>query len=589
MNRMMSEDEPEGIFWRYFGRTWGMLAALASMYRSRSWLAILPLGFLAFSLLGLPLVAGIVGQYWPRPDRLVNFYTGLAEQETRDFLAAEKQRTDSKQPPSAPPPSAAAAPSASASAAASTETKEAANETGEASSDAAKPEGTGEKAEPTTAERPLGLEEIRTSVYGELLYRRLLQLQDDAPGVKMMLAMKLARQGELGQARELIGELAPAEGGGYPPGHNWLAVDLLTRDVPLSEEERQTLKVHLAEADKWEGTGPAVRAAYAQVLANGGEGAKAIEVLERAVKQDPSLRVMLTAVAANEGDKLTAEDAGTRAEVELLKKVEANQATANDYLQLAQLMFIREDAKKCLEYVERGLALKPEQPQVFLRLGSNAFLVQFRQSVETATEGSQWNLELLDSALKADPTNPALSSELARVIGFGVELPEEIDRKLKDYLASGKATALLHFMIAERGIRAGQLPEALTHLEIAHQLAPGSPVIMNNLAVVQMMVDNTQLERSLQLIDDCLRIGGLDVEFVDSKGQILLLGGKPLEAIAPLEKVLELAPERIDTRTSLVDAYRKVGMEDMAKLQEEKLAALKKEQAEKAAAPKKDD
>ncbi|MFN9753479.1 MAG: hypothetical protein ACK57U_19065, partial [Planctomycetota bacterium] len=62
-----------------------------------------------------------------------------------------------------------------------------------------------------------------------------------------------------------------------------------------------------------------------------------------------------------------------------------------------------------------------------------------------------------------------------------------------------------------------------------------------------------------------------------------------VEAIAPLEKVLELAPERIDTRTSLVDAYRKVGMEDMAKLQEEKLAALKKEQAEKAAAPKKDD
>ncbi|MFN9878973.1 MAG: hypothetical protein ACK557_10890, partial [Planctomycetota bacterium] len=93
MNRMMSEDEPEGIFWRYFGRTWGMLAALASMYSSRSWLAILPLGFLAFSLLGLPLVAGIVGQYWPRPDRLVNFYTGLAEQETRDFLAAEQQRT----------------------------------------------------------------------------------------------------------------------------------------------------------------------------------------------------------------------------------------------------------------------------------------------------------------------------------------------------------------------------------------------------------------------------------------------------------------------------------------------------------------
>jgi tetratricopeptide (TPR) repeat protein len=586
MNRMISEDEPAGLFWQYFGRAWGTLAALASMYRSRAWLAILPLGLLAFALLGLPLVAGIVGQYWPRPERLVNFYTGLAEQETRDFLAAEKQRTDAKAAPAAAPPVAEPAPETTDKPAEEVAASSAAAKSEGAAGDAAS--GTGAESDPVAKERPLGLEDIRTSVYGELLYRRLLQLQDDAPGVKMMLAMKLARQGELSQARELIGELAPAGGGGYPPGHNWLAIDLLSRDVPLSEEERKTLQVHLAEADKWEGTGPAVRAAYAQVLASSGEGSKAIEVLERAVKQDPSLRVMLTAVAANAGDQLTAADAGTRAEAELLKKVEANQATANDYLQLAQLMFIREDSKKCLEYVERGLALKPEQPQAFLRLGSNAFLVQFRQSVEAATEGSQWNLELLDAALKADPTNPALSSELARVIGFGVELPEEIDRKLKDYLASGKATALLHFMIAERGIRAGQLPDALTHLEIAHQLAPGSPVIMNNLAVVQMMVDNTQLERSLQLIDECLRIGGLDVEFVDSKGQILLLGGKPLEAIAPLEKVIELAPERNDTRTSLVEAYRKVGMEDMAKLQEEKLAALRKAVAEKNAA-KKDD
>lgn len=342
----------------------------------------------------------------------------------------------------------------------------------------------------------------------------------------------------------------------------------------------------MAKADRWEGTGPAVRAAYAQMLVKRGEGAKAVEVLERAVKQDPSLRVMLTAIASGEGDRLKAEEAGTLAEVELLKRVEAKSATAEDYFNLAQLMLIREEPQRCIEYVESGLATKPENPQIFRRLGSNAYLFQFRKSVATAEDGSEMNLELLDAALKADPTNPALSEELARAISYGVQLPEEFDLRLKEYLVSGKATALLHFMIAERGIRGGKLAEALSHLEIANRLAPGSPVIMNNLAVVGMMVDSTQLDRSLSLIDECLRIGGANVEFIDSRGQILLLGGKPLEAIAPLERVIELAPDRLDTRTSLVDAYRRAGLEDMAKLQEEKLVEVRKKLAEAEAAGK---
>jgi tetratricopeptide (TPR) repeat protein len=560
MSNRLPDEESVGMGWAIGGRIWGSLSVLGSMYASRFWLTILPLGVLAFLLVGLPLTAAIVGQFWPGPKRLESFYSGKAEKEKQDFLAEEESRLKKQAAAEAVPSEGVVAEG----------DKQAA---GEASS----------KSESLT-----GLDEIRTSAYGELLYRRLLQLEEDAPSVKMLLALKLAREGRTGQARELIAELAPLEGVGFPPAYNWLSIEMLSRTEPLTEEELKNLEVYLREAERWEGTGPSVRAAYAQLLVNRGEGARAVEVLEKAVEQDPGLRVLLTAVAADQGNKEKAAESGAIAEEGYLERIEANKATADDYLRLAQLMFIREDPKKCLEYVERGLALGPEQPQLFRRLGSNAFLMQFRQSVNAAADGSQWNLELLDLALKSDPTNPELSAELARAINFGVTLPEEMDLKLKEYLVSGKATALLHFVIAERGIRGGNFPDALKHLEIAHQLAPGSPAIMNNLAVVQMMVDKTQLERSLRLIDECLRIGGPNVEFIDSKGQILLMGGKVVEAIAMLESVIEMAPERIDTRTSLVDAYRKAGMEDMAKLQEEKLAAVKKEQAEKEAA-KKDD
>jgi tetratricopeptide (TPR) repeat protein len=563
MSESMSENESDDSAFGLFGRVWGTLSVLGSMYASRFWLAILPLGLVAFLLIGLPLVAAIVGQFWPGPKRLESYYSGQAEKEKRDFLDAEAERLRKER-------------------AAANQTADG-NGAVKTTADGAADVVTSEKSEEAATE---SLDEIRTSTYGELLYQRLLQLKQDAPSVKMLLALKLAREGKLGQARELVAELAPIEGGGYAPAHNWLAVDLLARESPLNEEEQKTLVAHLEESDRWPGTTSNVRAAYAQLLVSRGEGAKAIEVLERAVKQDPDLHVMLTAVAADVGEKEKAEESGLIAEENLRERVEANSGTAEDYFNLAQLMLIREEPLKCLEYVEKGLALKPENPQLFRRLGSNALLAEFRKSLKDATDGTQWKLDLLDAALKADPTNPELSTELSRVISFGVELPEEIEQQLKGYLASGKATALLHFVISQRDILGGKLPDALKHLEIANQLAPGSPVIMNNLAVVQMMVDNTQMERSLGLIDECFRIGGPAVEFIDSRGQILLMGGKPMEAIAPLERAIEMAPDRIDTRTSLVDAYRKLGMEDMAKLQEEKLAALKKEQAEKEAAKK---
>lgn len=535
MNSNLIDDDLEESGWGIRDTIGGALAALLSMYGSRFWLAILPLGLVTLLVLGLPLVAGVVGQFWPRPGRLVSVYKGLAEKESRDFLGAQ--------------------------------------------SPGSTVEGDQSDAE-SGLESELVSDQLGTSAFGELLSRRLLQLEDETPSVQMTLALKLAHAGELAQARLMLAEVAPPEGGGYPPGHAWLAMDLLERESQLSADEQQELAVHLAEAERWTGTGPTILAAYARMLVKRGEGKQAVVVLERAVKQDPSLRVLLTAIPSKEGDQLRAEESGMLAEADLLQRIEAGEATGDDFFNLAQLMLIRQEPQRCLEYVERGLATKPANPQLYRRLGSNALLFQFQQSAKAASTGGQLNLELLDAALKADPSNPALSGELARALSYGVQLPEESDRQLNEYLASGKATALLHFIIAERAIAAGKLSEALKHLEIANQLAPGSPVIMNNLAVILMLVDKNQLERSLELIEECLQTSGLDAEFLDSKGQILLLGGKPLQAIAMLEQAIELAPERLDTRTNLIEAYRQAGLDELAALQAEKREALRRSQAE---------
>ena len=64
------------------------------------------------------------------------------------------------------------------------------------------------------------------------------------------------------------------------------------------------------------------------------------------------------------------------------------------------------------------------------------------------------------------------------------------------------------------------------------------------------------------------------------------MGEKPREAIAMLERALAIAPNRLDTRTSLVDAYRKLGLDEMAQLQEKKLEEIRKSIAEEKASQK---
>lgn len=506
----------------WWQNTTAMLSTIGSLSGSRFWLLAYMLSGLLFVVAGIPLVAGIAGQFYPLPKMLASYYGGLAENEKRmmeDKAAAEKQ---------------------------------------------------------SAATEPAGLfRDQQMSPFGSLLYRRVLQVQKRSKEARYMLALAVARENKVAQARQQMQSLASDVKGGYPQASAWLAADMLGRMNELTETDRPELMKHLEEADKWEDCNPGLRAAYAELLAGQGETAKAIPVLERAAKQDPKLRVMLTALAKQAGmDEKAAEVSGAT-EDDLEERVNAETPNPEDIIQLASLMLVKGETQRCRELVDKGLRLDPGNATM-RRLASNSLLVDFRKTVNEKADGLELNLDLLDAALKADPSNPELSVDLARAINLGIKLPPEMNEKLETYLASGRASGLLHLMFANQKIIKGDINGAIPHLEIADRLAPKSPVIMNNLALALALTDRSQLERAFGLITEAIKVAGEQMDLVDTQGQINLIAGRAVEAIACFEKVLAVNPNSVETRKMLAEAYKLAGMESLAQKQQEVIESLQK-------------
>jgi hypothetical protein len=103
-----------------------------------------------------------------------------------------------------------------------------------------------ETSNDTNAEdvKPALMAEEKSSSYSDMLYRRLLHLNDQNARTRYVVAMQMVRSKRISQARQLMEEIAAPDGTGYGPAHAWLAIDLLNRQ-PLSKDEQAKLMRHL--------------------------------------------------------------------------------------------------------------------------------------------------------------------------------------------------------------------------------------------------------------------------------------------------------------------------------------------------------
>lgn len=419
------------------------------------------------------------------------------------------------------------------------------------------------------------IDQEKTSAYSDMLYRRLMQLDDQDARTRYMVGLQLVHSGRISQARQLMQEISPPGQRGFAPAHAWLAIDLLTRrpreqdgvGSSLTQTEQDDLMEHLREAVSGDKVSTALLSLYADLLLRQGQQTEAIAILSRAAQQDPSLRGRLAMVAKGKNRKLADESAADAIKA-LQATIDSGKPTPETYLELVALQLSSEQYKVAFDTAREGLTTVARDNDRLKLLSSEALRLMYRQSIHKSDKGVELNLSLLDAAIKEYPANPSLSAEIAMLADMGVEASPSLRSAMEEQLANGQATALAHLLLANQELRGGQLSKAIPHLEISLKQAPNQPVALNNLALALSLTNAGQTERAEQLIDRAIAIVPNNAEFYDTQGEIRLIAGRPLDAVASLERAIGINPSREHTHQLMVKAYRAAGLEEMAVVHE---------------------
>ncbi len=169
--------------------------------------------------------------------------------------------------------------------------------------------------------------------------------------------------------------------------------------------------------------------------------------------------------------------------------------------------------------------------------------------------------------MAVDPFNPEIGEQVAAMMQKNVTLNENFQNALRKQLAEGKASTITHLLLASIAVKEQKFDEAKQHLATAYALNPVASVVLNNYAMIMTMVNPPDLTRARELIEEAVKRDPLNSEVLDSQGRIFLLMNEVPKAIACFEKALGIAPDRIDTREVLIDAYLKNNLPEMAEAQ----------------------
>ena len=129
-----------------------------------------------------------------------------------------------------------------------------------------------------------------------------------------------------------------------------------------------------------------------------------------------------------------------------------------------------------------------------------------------------------------------------------------LEAALQRALDDGIAPGLVHFILGTRSLSAGDMSQAILHLEVAAQLDVDVPETLNNLAWALAQSDEPELKRALALVERALQQKKRP-EFFGTRGFILKEMGQRYAAIASFELSLPGHPDKEFVKKHLRELY----------------------------------
>jgi len=181
-------------------------------------------------------------------------------------------------------------------------------------------------------------------------------------------------------------------------------------------------------------------------------------------------------------------------------------------------------------------------------------------------------LRIVQLGLQHAPANQDLLKALASLSGLRGAEGDTARQAVNQLLAAGENVALLHFCLGGLAWQQGDLEKTRFHFDAAYASAPQAPDIANNLAAVLANGEKPDLARALAIIQPLVERFPNHPYYRDTRGQILLRLGRDREAVQDLEFSLAKLDDPRPTHKALAQAYRKLGISDLAEEHERRAA-----------------
>ncbi|HUP78336.1 MAG TPA: tetratricopeptide repeat protein, partial [Pirellula sp.] len=428
-----------------------------------------------------------------------------------------------------------------------------------------------EPVEPAMHDEPLK----RMTDRIDMLYRRVLQLNQNNAFAKFYVANQMTRYGSRGSARQIMESLAPADRNGFQQAHAWLAADLIERGQKGESIDVGILKQHLKRATASEEVSPGLLLVYSQLLQQENKIAESQEYLKRAAKFDPKLLLTSVAIYNQNGQANQAKATADLLVERVSLKDKKGDVAEDSVILVAQAYALTNRIDTAVEVLQSGLSQVPQSPKL-LRALSDAFRYKFRSSFARSGINVRVNLEFLNAAIALDPTNIAIQEDLNALKQLGIGSTDSSVQGLRLQIATLGTSFVARLILAESSVRRGDLASAINDYEVVLAELPQMTLALNNLAMLHAQSVPPKFDESLKLIDRAIEISPTVSEFHDSRGDILVLLKRREDAVTSYLQSLESTPQRVQTREKLISLYEELSLADQAQVQRDKLEEIQK-------------
>jgi tetratricopeptide (TPR) repeat protein len=418
----------------------------------------------------------------------------------------------------------------------------------------------------------------------DLMLSRILQLGDGNIPSRFYVAQQNIAIGRVDVARGIISQIAPDNRPGLAEAHEWMAKDILSRAARGEQVSEEVLRHHLQNSlERFDlNFEPALYEIYASMLDREKRFNEAARLLTKAGEISPVYQLKVVDYLTKK--KLTNQAKG-QADL-LVSKVENAVANPNSKPEdIARDVVLAASAYSMTNRIDESLVfLEKHPPNQFnmadwRRLYSENFREKFRKSLVRSDGRMQVNLNFLSAAIRSDPTNVAVQSEIQVLDEVGIASTPEQRKALINLIAQQGSSLVPKIVLANSALAEGKIDEAITYYELILAEVPEFTIALNNLAKVLSKKTPPEIDKARQLIDKAISITPNIAECRDTKGDIEAQAGNNDSAVTEYLKALELAPARLTTREKLIKLYESQGNESEASKQTELLQKVKDELA----------